>query len=110
MNETPLTVQGTIRPDGQLELDEPLPLAAGRAEVTVRPLQAPPKPDRFWKMMEGIWSDLRAGGRQPRTREQIDADIQALREEAEEEMQAIERLHEACRAAHQPTRNYGAEP
>lgn len=102
MNEMPLTVQGTIRPDGQLELDEPLPLAAGRAEVTIRPLQAPPEADRFWKMMEGIWSDLRAGCRQPRTREQIDAEIKALREEAEEEMQAIERLHEACRAPDQP--------
>jgi len=108
MNEMPLTVQGTIRPDGQLELDRPLPLAAGRVQVTVLPLPASNEPDRFWKMMESIWTDLRASGRPPRTREEIDAEVKALREDAEQEMQAIERLHQACRAANQPPRNEGA--
>ena len=108
MNGTPLTVQGTIGPDGQLELDRPLLLAAGRVQVTVQPLPASSEPDRFWKMMESIWTDLRASGRQPRTREEIDVEVKALREEAEEEMQAIERLHEACRKANQATRNEGA--
>jgi hypothetical protein len=32
----------------------------------------------------------------PRTREQIDADIAAMRQEDEERLQAIERLHEEC--------------
>lgn len=107
MNEMPVTIQGTIRPDGQLELDRPLPLPAGRVQVTVQPLPAPAEPDRFWKMMEGIWTDLQAGGHQPRTREEIDADIKALRDEAEEEMQAIERLHEECRIAKESPRNEG---
>jgi hypothetical protein len=107
MKETPVTVQGTIRPDGQLELDRPLPLAAGRVQVTVEPLPTSGEPDRFWKMMEGIWTDLRAGGRPSRSREEIDAEVRALREEAEEEMQAVERLHEACRTANQPPRSEG---
>lgn len=105
MNGTPLTVQGTIGTDGKLELDQPLPLPAGRVQVTVQPLAASGSPERFWKLMESIWAELRASGRQPRTREEIDAEVKALREEAEEEMQAIERLHEACRAANQPARN-----
>jgi hypothetical protein len=103
-----LIVQGTVGPDGQLKLDQPLPLAAGRVQVTVQPLPASSEPERFWNMMESIWADLRASGRQPRTREEIDAEVKALREEAEEEMQAIEQLHEACRADNRPPRNEGA--
>lgn len=107
MTATPLTVQGTVGPNGQLELDQPLPLAAGRVQVTVHPLPAAGEPERFWKMMESIWADLRASGRQPRTREEIDAEVKALREEAEEEMQTVERLHDTCRAANQPPRSEG---
>lgn len=102
MNGTPLTVQGTIGPDGRLELDQPLPLTVGRVQVTVQPLPAASEPERFWKMMENIWADLRASGRRPRTREEIDAEVKALREEAEEEMQAIERLHETCGGTDRP--------
>jgi hypothetical protein len=108
MNGTPLTVLGTIGPNGQLELDQPLPQLAGRVQVTVEPLPISCEPDRFWKMMANIWSDLRASGRQPRTREEIDEEVKALREEAEEEMQAIERLHEACRTASLQSRSEGA--
>jgi hypothetical protein len=50
-------------------------------------------------MMESLWADLRTGDRTPRTREEIDAEIDALRNEAEEEMQAVERLQEEYRAA-----------
>jgi len=32
------TVQGTVKPDGTLELDEPLNVPAGRVVVTVQPL------------------------------------------------------------------------
>ena len=59
----------------------------------------PTRPDRFWEMMESLWADLRTGGRTPRIREEIDAEIDALRNEAEEEMQAVERLQEECRRA-----------
>jgi hypothetical protein len=76
--------------------------------VTVQPLPNSSEPDRFWKMMESIWTELRASARPPRTREEIDAEVKALREEAEEEMQAIERLHEACRAVKQPPPSEGA--
>ena len=66
MNGTPLTVQGTIDTDGQLKLDEPLPQFAGRG-ITVQPLPVASEPHRFWKMMEGIWTDLR---KQPQTANQ----------------------------------------
>ena len=55
------------------------------------------KPDRFWVMMNQIWADLKAGGHVPRTKEQIDAEINSLREEDEERMRTIEQAHKAGR-------------
>jgi hypothetical protein len=48
-------------------------------------------------MMESISAAQLAGGRTSLTREEIDAEIAALRNESEEEMQAIERLQDECR-------------
>jgi hypothetical protein len=48
-------------------------------------------------VLEQIWADQKARGHIPRTREEIDAEIQHLRDEAEEEFLAIEHLQEECR-------------
>ena len=95
-------LEGTVHRDGTLELDEALPLPAGRVRVTVRPCPDPdqPNPARFWNMMEQIWTGQHARGHVPRTREEIDAEIQKLRDEAEEEMQAVERLPATDPPAH----------
>lgn len=90
-------VQGTLRLDGTLELDEKLSLPPGRVQVAVLPLSEAPQPARFWKLMGSIWADLQVIGRTPRTRGEIDAEIHAFREEAEKEMQAVERLQAECR-------------
>ena len=42
--------------------------------------------------MESIWAAQAARGVPPGTREEIDAEIEAMRIEAEEEMQVVERL------------------
>jgi hypothetical protein len=86
-----------LKPDGTLELGAKPSLPAGPVRVTVESLSEPAQPERFWAMMQSIWSDLRASGHVPRSREQIDAELNALRDEAEEEMKAIERLHEESR-------------
>jgi hypothetical protein len=49
--------------------------------------------------MESISAAQLAGGRTSLTRQEIDAEIAALRNESEEEMQAIERLQDECRLA-----------
>jgi hypothetical protein len=92
-------VPGTLRPDGTLELDQKPNLAPGRVRVTVETVTESTRPHRFWSMMQLIWADLQAAGHIPRTREQIDAEINALREEDEERLRAVERLHEECRRA-----------
>jgi hypothetical protein len=103
MSQETLEVQGTVQPDGSLVLDEKLNLPAGRVRVTVQTRSEPDKvdPNRFLAMMERIWADQNARGHVPRSREEIDAEINQLRDEAEEEMQATERLHEECQRARQ---------
>jgi hypothetical protein len=102
MNSTAVVVEGRVQPDGRLEVAQKVNLPPGPVQVTVRPVAEPVQPDRFWRMMESIWADLRASGRTLRTQEEIDAEIDALRDEAEAEMQAVERLQEECRRVRQP--------
>jgi hypothetical protein len=99
MNTAAVVIEGRVQPDVTLEVTQKVNLPAGPVHVTVQPVTEPVQPDRFWKMMESIWADHRASCRSPRTREEIDAEIEALRNEAEEEMQAVERLQEECRRA-----------
>jgi len=99
MNAATVVVEGTVQPDGTLEVRQKVNLPAGRVQVTVEPVAEPVQPDRFWTMMESIWAAQLASGRDPRTREEIDAEIKALRDEAEEEMQAVEHLQETYRRA-----------
>ena len=104
MNAATVVVEGTVQPDGTLEVTQKVNLPAGRVHVTVEPVAEAVQPDRFWTMMESIWAAQRASGRTPRTAEEIDAEITALREEAEEEMQAVERLQEECRRGREQAR------
>jgi predicted transcriptional regulator len=101
MSQEMIEVQGTVRPDGTLNLDEKLGLPAGRVRVTVRMCHDSDKPDpgRFGALMERIWADQKARGHVPRTRDEIDAEVSKLRDEADEEMRAVERLHDECQRA-----------
>jgi hypothetical protein len=99
MNATVVVVEGRVLPDGTLELTRKLDLPAGPVHVTVQPLPDPVQPERFWKMLESIWAEQTASGRVPCTREEIDAEIASLHNEAEDEFQAIELLQEECRRA-----------
>jgi hypothetical protein len=99
MNAAAVVVEGTVQPDGTLEVTRKVNLPAGRVHVTVQPVAEPVQPDRFWKMMESLWAAQLANGRTRRTREEIDAEITALRNESEEELQAVERLQDECRRA-----------
>jgi hypothetical protein len=109
MTARPVIVEATLRPDGTLEPHEKLPLAPGRVQLVVQPLPDLPD-DPFWQMMKRIWADQKARGHVPRTREEIDAELEQLDNEADEEMQETERLQEQYRRAHQDkTRDGGQE-
>ncbi len=94
-----VTVQGTLSTDGTLELDDKVLLPAGRVLVTVQPVVSAPPNDPFWQAMERIWADQKARGHVPRTKEEIDAELRQLGDDAEAEMQATERFQEECRRA-----------
>jgi hypothetical protein len=96
MTANVIEVLGTLQEDGTLVLDEKLKLPPGRVKVIV---EAAPdyKQTEIWQFFERLWAEQRARGHVPRTREEIDADLQASRQEDEERMQEFERIHEDCR-------------
>jgi hypothetical protein len=89
---TQVVVQRTVRADGTLELDEKLPLPAGRVQIIVQPVIQPPH-DPFWEMMERLWAGQRARGHMPRSVEEVEAERRALRDESEEEIREAGRAH-----------------
>lgn len=91
-----VVIQGVVKPDGTLELEEKVALPAGRVQVMVTPLPELPKDDPFWQMMQGIWDGQKARGHVPRSAEEVESERRTLREEWEERMRAIEHIqHEA---------------
>ena len=46
-----VVIQGVVKPDGTLELQEKVNMPPGRVQVTVSPLPELPKDDPFWQMM-----------------------------------------------------------
>src|SRR5260370_22296018 len=95
MTTTAIEIQGVLREDGTLVLDDKPNLPPGRVKVT---LQAIPdyKQTDIWQFFERIWAEQRARGHVPRSKEEIDAELEASRQEDEERMQALERIHEEC--------------
>lgn len=110
MTPTHLVVEGTLNADGTLVLDTKLALPPGRVQLIVQPLPELPKDDPFWQRMQEIWAAQKARGQVPRTKEEIDAEINALRDEAEEEMQAVERRQQECRLARENIQKQGGTP
>ena len=98
MSQNAIVVQGVVTADGTLELAEKLTVPAGRVQVVIQPLPDVAG-DPFLQRMAAIWAGQRARGHVPRTREEIDAELRDLREDALAEIEAAERLHEECQRA-----------
>ena len=90
-----IEIQGTLREDGTLVLDQKPDLPPGRVKVTVEPVPDYKQTD-IWQFFERLWAEQRARGHVPRTREDIDAELETARQEDEERMQELERIHEEC--------------
>jgi hypothetical protein len=76
-----LVVLGSVKADGSIELDEKLPLHAGRVRVTIQPVSESSPGARAWNVLEQIWAERKAKGLVGRSQEEIDADIQRGRNE-----------------------------
>jgi hypothetical protein len=89
-------VRGEVRPDGTLILGQPLGLPAGPVDVVVTTLPTPAEGgEGLMEMLERFRREQEASGHTPRTREEIDADLQMLRDELDEHALAVERLQES---------------
>jgi len=95
MHATAVEIQGILREDGTLVLDQRPNLPPGRVKVTVEPVPDY-KQSEIWQFFERLWAEQRARGHVPRAREEIDAELEAARQEDEQRMQDLERIHEEC--------------
>lgn len=97
-----IEIDGTLQADGKLILDEKPALPPGRVRVALQAIGDAANSARdLLTVLNGIRAAQHAKGHVPRTREEIDADIAAMRGEDEQRMQGIERLHEDCEQARQ---------
>jgi hypothetical protein len=107
-----VTIPGTIMPDGSLQLDAPVTLPAGKVNVLIESASSEVKDPAaeaksLKEFFEEIWAASKARGEVPRTAEEIDADIAAMRNEWEERQLELEALQlqgeEARQRAANPT-------
>ncbi len=98
MSVTEIVVQGTLNPDGTLELDDKPNLAPGRVTVVLRPVPELPSDDPFWQRMQAIWDGQKARGFVPRSAQEVEAERRRVRQEWEERMQRIEQVRAEAEA------------
>ena len=87
----PIIVQGTLKPDGTLELDQKPNLSPGRVQVVVQPLLRPATRGLI-EVMDEIRQSQRARGYQGRTPEEMQAEEAARREEDDDYERRWEQL------------------
>ncbi len=82
MNLAQAIVEGTLKPDGSLEVAEKLGLPPGRVRVTVEVLDEPASAGEDWfEYLQRARAEREAAGVRFRAREEIDAEIDAMRDE-----------------------------
>lgn len=100
MNPSQTVVQGTLKADGTLELDEKPNLPAGKVRVVLSVAASPAKGrDSVWTVLENIRAERAALGMKSRTRVEIDAEVNALRQEWEDRMTELDRIRGEGREA-----------
>ncbi len=94
-----IVIEGTLKPDGTLELDQKPNLLPGRVTVVLRQEAEAllPKDDPFWQRMQAMWEAQKARGHTPRSIEEIEAQQREMRAGWAKRQEAIERLQEESR-------------
>ena len=93
MSGSTIILEGRVTPEGTLELAEKLTLPPGPVRVVVEELPSIERPD-VMEVLARIHRGQAERGFRGRTKEEVDADVAALRDEWEERMEEIERLQE----------------
>jgi hypothetical protein len=80
--KTILETLGTVTPDGTLELDQKVTVTPGRVRVRVESVEPPaPVTETLVEFVDRTRRELEAAGHKFRTKEEIDAEINELRDE-----------------------------
>lgn len=104
-------IQGTLKPDGTLELDERPNLPAGRVKVLLRqepePVSDPAGGSAFWLRMQAMWAIGPKVGMLPDGGEGTLAEVCSMREEWDRHQAGLEQLQDECRQAGPSTGEQG---
>ncbi len=92
MSLTEVVIEGTLKPDGTLELDQKPSLSPGRVQVTIKPLVLSSTGRGLVEVMDEIRQSQRARGYQGRTLQEMQAEEKARQEEDEEYERRCEQL------------------
>jgi len=92
MSVNQVTVHGQVKPDGTLEVTERVDLPPGPVQVTVEPAHTTQAGEDTRLVLGRIWARRAARGAAARCKEEIDADIAALRDADERRMREIEAI------------------
>ena len=109
MSVTETVIEGTLKPDGTLELDQKPNLSPGRVQVRVQPLAVLPEGDPFFDMLKGIWAVRAQAGLTPRTVEEVEAQRRQLRDDSEQEILEGGRLQEESRRLREQATSTGGQ-
>jgi hypothetical protein len=93
MSTQPVILHGQIRPDGTLQIEEKINLPPGPVNVTLETATQVKPRESTRQVLKEIAVRRQAIGRQPRTKEEIDAEVDAMRNEDERRMREIEQLY-----------------
>lgn len=82
MSLSEIIVEGTLKPDGTLELDQKPNLSPGRVKVVLRQESALVQPlqEDWWQFMQRTRRELEAAGHHFMNEEEVNAHIEWLRE------------------------------
>jgi hypothetical protein len=91
MSLTEITVEGTLKPDGTLELDQKPNLAPGRVTVILQPAPSGTAPQRgLADVIDEIRQGQQARGFQGRSVQEIEAGLREGEDEYEQRVQALQ--------------------
>jgi hypothetical protein len=96
MELQPMVVSGWVGDDGALHVGARVGLPPGPVNITVEPVNTAAREDTR-QALKAIWKERKARGAAARSKEEIDAEVDSMRNEDEQRMRKIERLHEQIR-------------
>ena len=79
MNVASIVVEGTVKPDGTLELDQRVNLPAGRVRLTIQPIPEPTQGQDWWQNLQAARAVLESRGTGFRSKDAIEAEREDFR-------------------------------